>query len=333
MQIDECYQIASDILEERVKKHGHFRIKNSNFITPQINVQTKIYTNDMFSFVFKNNDIGACIHPVKLFLTSEHKHDFFELIYVHKGSCSNTVNEHQFDMHDNDICFLNPLASHNINAKDGSQIFNILVKTSVVEKLSYRVLSSNDHVSSFFWYNFNLSRAENDHIKMNLNEENDSDFLQMIRKLIIEYYSDDIFSSQYIYMLFNCIILEMIRLQKEKGNKVSNQKAKDVALILEYIKTNCATATVASTAVRFAYHPKYLPNLLKITTGQSFRDLVSHYRMELAQELLIESDLSINDIIEQTGYKSKKGFYSNFYYSHNMTPTEFRKKNRSYSPK
>lgn len=68
----------------------------------------------------------------------------------------------------------------------------------------------------------------------------------------------------------------------------------------------------------------YLSALFREVTGQGMISYITQYRMRLAQELLLNSDLHIFQIAQQTGYRSTPYFCTVFKNKYEMTPSQFR---------
>ena len=63
-------------------------------------------------------------------------------------------------------------------------------------------------------------------------------------------------------------------------------------------------------------------------TGQSIVDYINNRRIEAAQKLLETTDLSINDVAEQTGFASAAHFRRVFREVMGMGPLQYRKGHR-----
>lgn len=71
--------------------------------------------------------------------------------------------------------------------------------------------------------------------------------------------------------------------------------------------------------------PSYFRHLFKMETEISFKTYITHLRISQARKLLIATDKSIEEIINDVGYNNVNQFYKVFYrYSH-MKPSEYRK--------
>ncbi|WP_029192601.1 response regulator [Paenibacillus harenae] len=69
----------------------------------------------------------------------------------------------------------------------------------------------------------------------------------------------------------------------------------------------------------------YLSRLFKQEVGASFINVLTHTRIEQAIRLLSETDLSINEIAERTGYESQHYFSTSFKKAAGLSPNQYRK--------
>lgn len=70
----------------------------------------------------------------------------------------------------------------------------------------------------------------------------------------------------------------------------------------------------------------YLGQTFKRDTNQTFSQYLNEYRMKKAEELLLKSNRSVNEIAQAVGYSSSGYFYKNFRDAYGITPKDFRGK-------
>lgn len=68
----------------------------------------------------------------------------------------------------------------------------------------------------------------------------------------------------------------------------------------------------------------YLSRYIKSRTGYTFSALVQKLRLKEAAYLLINSGLSVEEIVYRIGYTDLSNFYRVFKETYQMTPGEFR---------
>lgn len=72
------------------------------------------------------------------------------------------------------------------------------------------------------------------------------------------------------------------------------------------------------------YHAEYLNQIVKKKTGSSLMQLGRSYRLAEAKRLLIETNNSISDIVQELGYVSRSHFYRFFEKETGMLPLAYR---------
>jgi two-component system, response regulator YesN len=82
--------------------------------------------------------------------------------------------------------------------------------------------------------------------------------------------------------------------------------------------------TLKAIAERLHLNVMYVGQIFKKETNKSFSQYLNHYRIKLAQNLLLHSELNINEISEKIGYMSPGYFYKNFKKYCGISPKEFR---------
>lgn len=98
--------------------------------------------------------------------------------------------------------------------------------------------------------------------------------------------------------------------------------------IAEYISGNIEQdINLEDCAKHFNYNPNYLSRLFKKNFGKTYTDYVTGLKMERCKDLLIKTDISVNELSERFGYSSPQNFIRVFKKYTLMTPGQFRKKN------
>lgn len=102
----------------------------------------------------------------------------------------------------------------------------------------------------------------------------------------------------------------------------------DINDIITYINNNFnKDISLTSLAELFYTTPKYMSKLIKQKLGITFVDYLAHVRIAKAKELLTNADISISDVITETGFNNRNTFVRTFKRITDMTPSEFRKQN------
>lgn len=98
-----------------------------------------------------------------------------------------------------------------------------------------------------------------------------------------------------------------------------------LANVFQYIEANYHRAiTLTDIAQAVGYSPAYLTDLVRRQTGQTVHAWLVTRRMQAARLLLMETQLSVNEIARTTGYSSECNFFRQFRQIHGMSPKVWR---------
>lgn len=140
-----------------------------------------------------------------------------------------------------------------------------------------------------------------------------------------EIYSDAVNKSpEEIYRMVLNMINSISTYAAKKGTKI------DSDLVVEYIHKNYTDTELSlkKLADIFCTKENYLSTLIKNKTGIGFKEYVLNLRIDEAKRLLSETNKSIQEIYEETGYVSKQSFFRSFKSVVGVTPGDYRKNNK-----
>jgi two-component system response regulator YesN len=101
-----------------------------------------------------------------------------------------------------------------------------------------------------------------------------------------------------------------------------------ITRVIDIIKRNYSQdISLNSVAEELNLNPAYISRLFKQITGQPFVDVLKKARIERSKELLVQSDLKINEISKQVGYSNSYYFIKVFKDMMGLTPGEYKKMN------
>ena len=94
--------------------------------------------------------------------------------------------------------------------------------------------------------------------------------------------------------------------------------------IMAYLAVNNGNVTLQQMADHFGYQKNYLSRLCKKLFDLDFIHLRLNIRMNLASEHLRLTNMSINEISSELGYRESSTFIQNFIKAKHMTPAAYR---------
>ena len=97
----------------------------------------------------------------------------------------------------------------------------------------------------------------------------------------------------------------------------------------KYVKNNLKTVTVADMAADQHYDTKYFSQIFIKAMGLRPLDYIIDCKMKWARNSLVNSDLSITEIMEAIGYDHRNGFTIAFKKKYGCPPAEYRRKTKN----
>lgn len=119
-------------------------------------------------------------------------------------------------------------------------------------------------------------------------------------------------------------VLEMIEMMSVDDLDNKNEKIR--IKVMKYIDANIEKASLAEIADLLGYSTIYTGNLIKKITGRTFKKLLQEKRLIIASKLLLETEMSISEIIKTVGYENENFFRRIFKEKHGVNPLVYRKR-------
>ena len=116
-------------------------------------------------------------------------------------------------------------------------------------------------------------------------------------------------------------VLEALKIREQLDPR--EEKLKD--RVTEYIDSNISDARLGELARILGYSEAYTGRIIQRICGECFSKLLQNRRCELAKGLLIESDMSVEEIISCVGYENESFFRALFKKKYGVTPYQYKK--------
>ncbi|WP_168735588.1 helix-turn-helix domain-containing protein [Cohnella fermenti] len=86
--------------------------------------------------------------------------------------------------------------------------------------------------------------------------------------------------------------------------------------------------TLEACAAQLNYHPNHLGPLFGREMGISFSEYLQQYRLKIAKQWLVETDMRVGEIAERLTYTNSQNFIRFFRKAEDMTPGQYRERHR-----
>lgn len=255
-----------------------------------------------------------------------HNHTFFELTYVYDGTCEQNINGQIVKMRTGDFLVIPPGVSHSISVFDKSIVIQIPVKKTTIESIFFNFLH-DDNILAMFFINSIYAQHINDYIIFHSGD--DFHIRTAVTFLVLENINRE---KYWINMMINStmnIFGILLRNYEKNVELPAIVKKTDVQRfgLIRFIQEHYTDVTLNMIAEKFHYTPEYTSKLIKETTGMNFKEILQKIRIERAEFLLNDTNMTIMNIGLQVGYENVEHFIRTFKKVHGMTPTAYRQKN------
>lgn len=154
-----------------------------------------------------------------------------------------------------------------------------------------------------------------------------TDIAKYLRDSIYQDYTDYDINFKFISILYNILAMHKAATVSEYESLSLTKSDEYVHQAIRYIKENykydISTTDIANSV---NLSPNHLCKLFKKVINRTIKDYLANYRVTVAELLLEETNLSINDIANSVGYYDSMYFSQVFKKYNSSTPTDFRKK-------
>ena len=301
--------------------------KKQGFVPDYLDLQSANQTPKLSQqLFFKNKDIFMSKHN-RFAPYPEHAHQFLEINYVYKGSCTQTINGQVYHLQEGDILLMDVESRHSIDTLGENDILiNILFQNKEVSINWLKQLQSEHSLL----YQFLLSDSSNKFKRDNfllISTQKNSPMRYILKEMMTEYFLPQEFSQQMLKYYLPLFFYHLARLLSQVEN-IENIHLEEstYAQVLKIIDREYATIGLSELAKRLNFNKNYLSNLIKNKSGQTFTQLITQRKLIKAQLLLRTTQLPIQEISLSVGFSNKTYFYKQFALMYGMKPSEMRRK-------
>ena len=292
-----------------------------------------VYEETLNRHMYEDQFIPSCSNvslnkPPRYFPAFYHKHDFFEIVYVLSGNYKNSFGDSEEELKPGDLCLIAPNTVHSVHTvNDDSIIFNILIRRSTFMDIFYNTVRDKSQISSFFVGNL-YSREKIRYLLFHTEGD------EIIRNYILDMYKEQKHCDEYTDRII-CSILTLffVELTRRHGKNISipdmkREKTEEESRMLSYMIANSSTVTLSELAEEFHFSVPYCSKLIKNISGKTFSNLLTEIRLQQGEQLLLYSQMSVEDISDRVGYKNPESFIRAFRRFYQDTPSQYRRKNK-----
>ena len=254
----------------------------------------------------------------------EHRHNYVEMMYVVQGSITHYIEGKELVLHKGDVLMLNQHVSHAIKRAEYEDIGINFIALPEFFEIPLTMLQKKNVLADFVIGAMRQKNPVSHYLLFRLKEDSQIENLMenMIESMLHTHCNEDI-ANQYTMGLVFLYLLN--HLENLSHNSSLDYKETVVQAVLEYINSDCKNANLSKIAEDTHQSMTVLSKLIKQKTGYKFQELLQRRRFQKAVYLLMETELTVEDIALEVGYENQSYFYRQFQKRYGMTPAKYRK--------
>lgn len=285
---------------------------------------------DYSAFKYEENIFaeGNSVHILRHLRYDKHElhtHRFYEIICQLAGEGSAEVAGQDIKLWPGTVCLLAPGTGHCVKVFSPDAItLKIILRQSDFDGVNKHLLCKNTLISSFFSSSLYSSEERGGWLKFETGGDIDvlDTLLRMRYHEVRAAETDSLMKEALLVELF-CYLIE--RHMKSSRSAFARDAAGGIAA---YISENFRTVTLDELSREFHFTGNYISRILRRASGSSFSALVGKIRVEHACRLLAETNMTVGEVMNDSGFGCREFFYKKFREYTGMTPREWRRQNK-----
>ncbi|MBQ8204000.1 MAG: helix-turn-helix domain-containing protein [Clostridia bacterium] len=232
-----------------------------------------------------------------------HMHEFYEIEYVLEGTGEHNLNGTVYKIGPGSLFMLTPIDFHSFKIDGSMRVINVSFEAGAL---------------SPEWQMQFISRRHN--LVCNLSGQEKSDMEALLSMFQREHSSSDLFSEAMQKNLLEMIFAYVARYMIADKSEASKGIQKGMQHIFQHFRDEISLKEIAD---KCGYAPAYFSSLFRKETGRSLTDFIADLRVNYAKILLANTELSITEVCQKSGFGSMSNFFRIFQ-THGCSPSEYR---------
>ncbi|MGT2756172.1 helix-turn-helix transcriptional regulator [Streptococcus ovuberis] len=237
-----------------------------------------------------------------------HDHDYIELLYVLEGRLLHLTKETTTVLDSGSLCYI-PIGESHLIAPIDSQPTTV-VNTLVHPDLFQKMIALDSNMSKKLFQT---------PLILEPSLVNDQLILQL-RTFILNYYKNE-YQPTLVTIAHLMTFLHSLLNQNQPRYHPSDPLSK---ACLRLIKEQAATINLQQLSLQLNYSQGHLSRHIRQQTGLTVSQHIAQAKLTNACQLLLDSELTIRQIAEQSGYQSESHFHNLFKKETTLTPRQYR---------
>lgn len=262
-----------------------------------------------------------------------HAHSFIEIAYIEAGAGSHEVDGRTYPIRRGDLYLINPRIPHSFLSTGGPDQMLTVVNCIFHAGFIHDALSDCENFLDAFYQFFFNSIVRADGVEPGFIKLSDAPafgFSSILRQMSMEYENQLPGWQTVIKSCLTNLIVQIFRSHQQLYDgqgALSECSRQIVENTIQYIREQYGRPLhLGELASRVYLSPAYFSRLFKQHTNMTLTQFIQAERVAAARRLLTSTDMQVERIAEETGYRDMKTFYDAFKKITGLTPGQYRRR-------
>lgn len=253
-----------------------------------------------------------------------HWHSEAEIVLQISGSTEYTIDNKIVNLNEGEALFISPTAVHSARAiKEHSISYDIVFGTSFLVEITQDI-GLGEYVLPIILHKPSFTH-------LSLGSKHPTRIIETLKDMYNtdeDVFANDLLLIRDLIKIWRSLILILSRNITEEIDGMTIIREKRIRNMMAFIRNNYdKQISVESIAASAGISKSECFRCFSLIANISPSEYLTQYRMRQATQMLLELDISINEISTKCGFKNNSYFTKSFKNIYQMTPSEWRKAN------
>lgn len=290
----------------------------------------------MYQNIYTNSAFDNDILPFNMYADEtaarqeDHCHEYVQMWYVAKGKCLHHYEGQTFELDQGSLFIIPPYFNHSLDTKNfpGSRLISCEFTENFISKSADP--DTKDSLFNLAFLEPLLIHCKLSQPWLSFHGEKASELENILEELLSAYNQKETFYTSLIkgnvVKLITLIIEQFNTTVSESQNALFSKYRAAIDTALRYIDEHFTEKIYLEDICKMALmSPSSFSYIFRQSSGSTFTEYLQHKRILRSKELLVDTDLSIMDISEMTGFTDTAYFNRVFKKTVGVAPGQYRK--------
>lgn len=278
-----------------------------------------MYQNLYQSFEIVYKEVDEC--PLK-----DHKHNFFELVYILEGTGMQCINKNKFAYSKGHMFLLTPADCHAFEVENRTQFFFLRFNDRYIKALKDNGAEDGLWVQQMEYILQNASHQPG----CILYKQGDKPLVKtLVETIIREHSNQEAYHQELIRQLVNTMITLVARnISMKLPEKINVSSSESIMQIMQYIQENIyepEQLRVDRISHSFGISKDYLGRYFRKQTGETLQQYIINYKLRLVEARLGHSNMRIGEIVHELSFTDESHLNRLFKKHKGVSPSAYRR--------